>query len=55
MEITKEELEKLYYSNTNEELCKILSVSKPTLIKYLSIAGIELKGKGGTLKKVKLI
>lgn len=54
MELTKEELEKMYNSMTNEELCKKLDISKPTLSKYISDLGIEPKGKG-TKKKLKII
>lgn len=44
--ITKEELRKIYYQNTNEEAAKKLDVSKVTLIKMIADAGIEPKGKG---------
>ncbi len=44
-EISKEELENIYTSNTNEKACEILGVSKVTLIKMVTEAGIELKGK----------
>lgn len=54
MEMTKEELEKMYYSMTNEDLCKKLDISKPTLSKYISDLGIEPKGKG-TKKKIKIV
>lgn len=46
IEITKNELEKLYRENTNDKVCETLGMSKATLIKYLNEAGIELKGKG---------
>ena len=46
MEITKKKLEKMYYSMTNEEVCKELGVSQPTLRSYLKEAGIPLKGSG---------
>ena len=46
MKITKEELEKKYYSMTNEALAKELGVTKPTLAKYIKNAGIKLKGRG---------
>ncbi len=48
--ISKAELEKKYYSMTNGELAEELGVSKVTLIKYISDAGIEPKGKGYTKK-----
>lgn len=44
-EISKVELKKIYIQNTNDKACKILGVSKVTLIKMVSEAGIELKGK----------
>jgi len=46
MEISKQELQDLYNSMTNEELCKKLDVSKTTLIKYLTDLEIPMKGKG---------
>lgn len=45
--ITKEELEELYNSKSNIEVCEILGIAEPTLLRYLKSAGIELKGKGG--------
>ena len=54
MIITKEELEELYNSNTNDEVCRILSISKVTLSKYIKKAGIPMKGKGNT-KKITLV
>lgn len=45
--MTKAELERLYNNNTNDECCRVLGVTKQTLISYLRAAGIELKGKGG--------
>jgi len=41
--MTKEELEKLYHSMTNTELCEKLGVSKITLISALKRHGIPLK------------
>jgi len=52
MELTKKELQDLYNSMTNEELCKKLDVSKPTLIKYLTDLEIPMKGKGYKKKLV---
>lgn len=49
-EMTKEELEKLYYETTNDKVCEILGVSKCTLVSMLNRAGIKLKGKGSRLK-----
>lgn len=48
--ITKKELEDLYNSKSNTEVCEILGVAEPTLLRYLKDAGIELKGKGGGQK-----
>lgn len=48
--ITKKELEKIYMENTNDEACKILGVSKVTLLKMIDDAGIRKKGKGFTQK-----
>ena len=45
-EMTKQELEDLYHKHTNMDLCEILNVSQPTLLKMLDEAGIEKKGKG---------
>jgi len=46
IEITRERLRELYYANTNKKLCEIFHCSKATLIKYITEAGIPLKGKG---------
>lgn len=54
MEMTKAELKELYEENTNEEVCKILNISKVTLVKYLKDADIPLKGKGGGFASNKL-
>lgn len=43
--ITKEELSKIYYSNTNKEAMKILGVCQDTLIRMVEDAGLQLKGK----------
>jgi len=59
LSITKEELEKLYYNNTNSYVCEELDISKVTLIKYIKQAGITPKGKGNpsgeTAKKINII
>ena len=49
--ITKKELSDLYFSNTNEQTCKILGISNPTLSKYLKTSGIKRKGVGWRGKK----
>ena len=43
--ITKEELSKIYYSNTNKEAMKILGVCQDTLIAMVKKAGLQPKGK----------
>jgi hypothetical protein len=45
-EISKSELEQLYYNNTNKKICQILGISKTTLIEMIDKAGIKKKGKG---------
>ncbi len=41
--LTKQELEKMYYSNTNKKVCEILEISQPTLSKYLDQFSIKRK------------
>ena len=53
--LTKTELEKLYYSNKNEAVCKILGISIPTLLVYLEKLDIKPKGKGYKRGKYELI
>jgi len=60
VELTKEKLKEIYYSNTNKDACKILGISELTLIKYVKKANIEPKGKGGGMvgissKKISLV
>lgn len=58
MTIEKNELEKLYNTMSNKALSEKLGVSIVTLLKILTDAGIELKGKGGGMAsetKVKVI
>ena len=47
MDVSKSELRDLYDKHTNLEACEILGVSEVTLVKYLKLAEIPLKGKGG--------
>jgi DNA-binding NtrC family response regulator len=55
MEITKQELEEIYYNNTNKKTAKILKISTTTLNKHIKRAGITFKGRGkGSAKKFKL-
>lgn len=42
-EITKKELAKMYYSNTNKKVCEMLKISQPTLSKYLDQFCIKRK------------
>jgi predicted DNA-binding protein (UPF0251 family) len=46
IEISKKELEDLYWNNTNEYAAEKLGVSQVTLLRYIDEAGIEHKGKG---------
>ena len=50
--ITKKKLKQMYYSKTNEEICKELNISKVTLISYIEKYGIEKKGKGYNKSKL---
>lgn len=50
----KDELEKIYRENSLYEACKILNVSKVTLIRYVKKAGIKPKGKGNRNPKSKI-
>lgn len=58
MIITKKKLKELYQNNTNKELCEMLDITNPTLIKYLKEAGIKPKGRGNRkasgIKKITL-
>lgn len=57
MEISKNELIRLYRNCTNRELCEKFSISEPTLIKLLVANDIPLKGKGNhnDTHKIKVI
>lgn len=46
MRVTKSQLEELYKTKSNKEVCQILGVSMPTLLSYLKSANIPLKGSG---------
>lgn len=48
--ITKEELQKIYYENTNDVAADMLNVSKITLVDMIKRAGIKPKGKSNRLK-----
>tara|TARA_R110000803_G_C11740749_1_gene291006 strand:+ start:218 stop:430 length:213 start_codon:yes stop_codon:yes gene_type:complete len=53
MILTKEYLEKLYYSNLNKTVCKELGITNSTLISYVKKFGIEQKGLGYGARKFK--
>lgn len=55
MEITKDELEKMYNSMTIPELIEKLGISRPTIYILLKENGIKLKGNVGNKKKVRVI
>lgn len=57
MEITKQELEKIYWENTNQRAADLLKISVTTLNKYVKQAGINRKGQGRSKKqnKIKII
>tara|TARA_R110002126_G_scaffold46379_3_gene130578 strand:+ start:2063 stop:2257 length:195 start_codon:yes stop_codon:yes gene_type:complete len=44
--LTKEDLEKLYHSKTNKDVCFELGITLPTLMKYIRKAGIKQKPQG---------
>jgi len=46
MEISKKDLELKYNSMSNDDLCKELGISYPTLMKLIDEAGIRRKGSG---------
>lgn len=48
--ITKKDLQKIYYDHTNDVAAEMLKVSKITLIDMVKRAGIEPKGKSNRLK-----
>ena len=48
--LTKQYLEELYYTHKNEEVCKILKITKPTLMVYLKKLNIAPKGSGNRTK-----
>ena len=50
-DISKTELAKVYYDNTNQNAMKILEVSQGTLISMVKNAGLPLKGKSGGKRK----
>jgi hypothetical protein len=53
--ITKQELEDIYYKNSNKKACEILKITNATLTKYLKRNNIALKGCGNRNKKGKLV
>lgn len=55
MTITKDDLEKLYLSKTNEESAQELNVSVVTFLKMIDQAGIDRKGKGNYHNKIQVV
>ena len=53
--ITKQELQQLYLTKTNKEVCEILQITVPTLLSYLKKKNISLKGSGNRQVKAKVI
>lgn len=49
--LTKQELQNLYLTKTNKEICESLEITMPTLLSALKKAGIELKGSGNRKSK----
>lgn len=54
MKLSREELEKRYFSTRNTELAKELNISVPTLMLLIDKAGIERKGSGNAYNKDKI-
>lgn len=54
MKITKEELEQIYWENSNKKACEILKITNATLTKYLKQNKIKLKGSGNRNKESKI-
>jgi len=52
-QLTKKEFSDLYYSKKNIEVCEILGISEPTLLKYLEESGIKKKGMGWRGKQMR--
>ena len=53
MTLTKEYLEKLYYSKLNKDVCKQLGITNSTLVSYIKKFGIKQKGLGYGARKFK--
>lgn len=53
LQISREELKKLYFSMENKELCKMLNCTNQTLVSLLKSLNIERKGKGNRNPKRK--
>jgi len=51
IQLTKQELQSLYLTKTNREICESLEITMPTLLSALKKAGIELKGSGNRKSK----
>lgn len=55
LSITRQELEQLYLSKKNKEVCQILKITMPTLLSYLKKNRISLKGSGNREAKTKIV
>ena len=55
MKINKQELEQIYWSNSNKKACEILKITNATLTKYLRQNRIKLKGSGNRNARGKLV
>jgi len=55
LSITQQELEQLYLTKKNREICKILDITMPTLMSYLKKNKINLKGSGNREPKAKVV
>lgn len=55
MKIRKEKLEKLYNSKSSKEVCSILGISPPTLLKIIKANYIIPKGKGNRSKRSPIV
>ena len=53
-ELTREQLEFLYESMDNKDLCHRLGITNPTLISLLKRHDIPLKGKGNRTERYKI-
>lgn len=54
MELSKQDLQDMYYSMSNKELCKKLGITNVTLVSLLKRNGIVLKGPGNRTDRFKI-